>query len=1507
MNELNSSECLDKDIKLEEIKNSQKPDKYSVQQLESTNQEDIGCFDFGEPVTPEVSFNVSTCSYGNEGRSMSTDSPGISSENKDLEYDFEHSFQNKSQDLSRDNAAHLTNPDGLIIDTEDLKHAELLDSGTTQNYPTLDSEASGSEYLESFSPDITPDSFGHSDEKRMESMDNMRPSKSNFKSSFLTSAMNKTDLFYDDDDLENDSESDTNAYKSRSELRLHPYDEVIVEDLETGEQTIITESFSACDDYDNSVDSDEILKINIETDEAIIVDSSETLIGFVPSRSIELLQECEIIPTLNPAFIVEDEKESSDSNNFDVSNSASSSPVAMQSANSPCESPESTYPIHQHYRNFSLQNEVIEEEITDEIATPSSIHSTASFSSNEGYLGEEKMSQSSESYNPEVCETSILPSVDHFYGESDDGSRSDISNSDCSPVHNGNCVNNIRYVNDCENNHVTKDFQDVMYSKQPMQSVCWHSDDTLDIERDSPVILEGREILAGDILETRGMSVKDITATLNQLDVEDRLNRKALNRLSISQSPSPYSSIESSPCREAYTPDFESDSDDGGTSCSSTSGSFECIHNKFKDITDISKAMDESEPSDNSREQSPQKIFSRTWDCHATPSKSVLVTPEKKFQSLRKSVSFHEEDPQVVFEYPPASDSSEDGHAQEEISAWNIDYHNFADWDLHAGENEETEIQEILEIEELESEPYVRRPTYGIGASLGPMNRPMYSFTSGFSDDDMDMPEPSASTIPSESIAPSNSPEEGKQPTLSGDQISELIKNQLNNLALEESRLKWMQDELDQQSHEFSFINSTLNATPLSVHEIESNDDSTLKEEIVIEELLPESCENAIEHEDPNSGLIQKEESIAIEKHLLDGCENAILHREDSDFELHTEQVIEKNMDEKQIDEKINALIEFDVKTPDLLMNSFENNSQLEFLNNNIDSYNINDSILNNNRFSAVINDQMSEDSSNLIDIECIGNKQEFFSNESDLDPFNLLYSREDTEREIATSSSSTCSNVDEVIGERRSSIENESLECISAADFPLKFEEGNKRPNSIKNEFVSKEEVDKDSLQNLSTEKCNEKLTIECSKSPNIFEVSSISKPTPSHSVKIKDNEKVEPSLEELSKNAIDIETNHDTKFEKDSISPLPEDSIKDIPEDSIKDISEDSILKTELTEKNVTELKSQTCNNVDSSLLISSKGNDQYSFIEPKQTEIICDNLPLELSNEKATYDTKNLTEKNLDGDSIESGNCDEKIIENVERIPNEDLIREGKESSTFKIFEDKVEDDSTSQVGDIITSEKKVKNTAYNSYVIPDLMKHSYNNDKSCSEGESLCENQANSSTGISELCKEEALDSLEKLADMNKKTSKKDLDPLPQIVITPASESEIEDELEEYLRDQLEFFHGPSVTEGEDFSVTSQYSVRPFEDVFGSHHTMQNSGGYIEAFNFEFDSGDFFDDYLVDTPSDVSNTGGLSLGNERIHWWESLDDPPMIEKSSEDDLNSKSESSPLCYASKDSTHL
>lgn len=109
------------------------------------------------------------------------------------------------------------------------------------------------------------------------------------------------------------------------------------------------------------------------------------------------------------------------------------------------------------------------------------------------------------------------------------------------------------------------------------------------------------------------------------------------NHLGVSPSPSPFSSVESSPCRDAvYTPDFESDSEEtnSGTSCSSTSGSFECIHNKFKNTVDMSKIADESDKSVSSREQSPMKVFSKTWDCHATPTRGVLVTPEKKVSFL---------------------------------------------------------------------------------------------------------------------------------------------------------------------------------------------------------------------------------------------------------------------------------------------------------------------------------------------------------------------------------------------------------------------------------------------------------------------------------------------------------------------------------------------------------------------------------------------------------------------------------------------------------------------------------------------------------------------------------------------------------------------------------------------------------------------------------------------------------------------------------------------------------
>nr|XP_015921174.1 uncharacterized protein LOC107449992 isoform X2 [Parasteatoda tepidariorum] len=555
-------------------------------------------------------------------------------------FDFEEIKRN-SEDLM---AGDLDTSLNTSYSVEDIKFSSsestpfsmsenLSNAGAESNIPL--SRNPFGQYISSKQDEIEESSAELEDqESRMQSAGNCRNPKQN--SSFLTnSALSK--------------HVGDGVFSGKAELRLKPYEgEMVVEDLETGEQTIITETYSACDDFENSAESDEILKINIETDEAIIVDSSEALVGFVPSRSIELLQECEIIPVLEVPY------------------SENEMPPEM---NGISESHE-----NQHFRNFCLQNEVIEEEITEEITTPSSVCSTASFSSNEVYTeGEEKMSQGSESYH-QMEETSILPVMEQFYSESDEGSKTDISNS-CSDE----ALDTRHYLTDLENNRLP-DYQDVMHSWQPLQAIRWNSDETIDLEENicNPVIkLEGQEILAGC------MAVKDITTALSQMKKEDCLNLKILEGVS------PYSSVESSPCRDSvYTPDFESESDDTGgrssTSCSSTSGSFECIHNKFKNTMDVSAIIDETETSPFSKQEpDATQIFSKTWSCTATPTKSVLVSPEKKFSSMRKSVSFHEEDPQVVFEYPPATYSSEEeeeekGSMHGRVLGWDIDFNKYA-------------------------------------------------------------------------------------------------------------------------------------------------------------------------------------------------------------------------------------------------------------------------------------------------------------------------------------------------------------------------------------------------------------------------------------------------------------------------------------------------------------------------------------------------------------------------------------------------------------------------------------------------------------------------------------------------------------------------------------------------------------------------------------------------------------------------------------------------------------
>lgn len=78
------------------------------------------------------------------------------------------------------------------------------------------------------------------------------------------------------------------------------------------------------------------------------------------------------------------------------------------------------------------------------------------------------------------------------------------------------------------------------------------------------------------------------------------------------------------------------------------------------------------------------------------------------------------------------------------------------DWDLQVNDTDDNPSEEIVEIEELDSEPYVRRPVYS-RSSVGPLNRPMlYTLTAGFSDEDFDL---SDTTPPCSFNAPSNSPD----------------------------------------------------------------------------------------------------------------------------------------------------------------------------------------------------------------------------------------------------------------------------------------------------------------------------------------------------------------------------------------------------------------------------------------------------------------------------------------------------------------------------------------------------------------------------------------------------------------------------------------------------------------------------------------------------------------------------------------------------------------------------
>lgn len=305
-----------------------------------------------EDIEPEKS-NTSNTPYVSADSSMSKeDHPQVSSDvisppngyvsspretsqsdhNNDIENEyFEHSKASETvsppQAFQDDGLAALNDSyseSKASFDPELSTSAECGSSENLDHYLEDDNvsheNVSSAKLLETSFPDEVSKSFVY--EICADFSGNMRPRKHNSDFNFSDSDHKKPKSFYSD--YQSDGHGNYNLYENLN-APIPSYDQMIVEDLNTGEQTVINESYSVCDDYENSGESDEILKINTETDEAIIVDSSEALIGFVPSRSIELLQEFEVIPPLNQSYALEEEKESSDSMNIDAC-SASPSP-----------------------------------------------------------------------------------------------------------------------------------------------------------------------------------------------------------------------------------------------------------------------------------------------------------------------------------------------------------------------------------------------------------------------------------------------------------------------------------------------------------------------------------------------------------------------------------------------------------------------------------------------------------------------------------------------------------------------------------------------------------------------------------------------------------------------------------------------------------------------------------------------------------------------------------------------------------------------------------------------------------------------------------------------------------------------------------------------------------------------------------------------------------------------------------------------------------------------------
>lgn len=163
------------------------------------------------------------------------------------------------------------------------------------------------------------------------------------------------------------------------------------------------------------------------------------------------------------------------------------------------------------------------------------------------------------------------------------------------------------------------------------------------------------------------------------------------------------------------------------SSASSTSGEFDCAKEfKFESFktpeviadgdendddddeeeTEEDQADDEGGYGDDEGEDEDSLVDSfkaSTWDKDATPTKGLLRSPDKQYQSEgKKTVSFKVQKRSVIYEYPKEEVEDEDVYdPRGSHSVWTyhmynpeLDYSRYADWDLEEGAPENVEVEE---------------------------------------------------------------------------------------------------------------------------------------------------------------------------------------------------------------------------------------------------------------------------------------------------------------------------------------------------------------------------------------------------------------------------------------------------------------------------------------------------------------------------------------------------------------------------------------------------------------------------------------------------------------------------------------------------------------------------------------------------------------------------------------------------------------------------------------------